>query len=207
MKETYSFIDPANQSHPIVNWVANWLLRMCCKVGDALTTAVRIFHPRGNSGQWREGALRGREVPRGGSVERPNKRQRCVRLRLYVCVGGWVGWSVCRRVLACARRCRVPQQTAAVWTRCMCSWEWMDGGGCGCVCVCDVWVACSRRCWSPQQMPAVYVCVYVSEVGWVRAWVGGWVRVHECACVGMYVGLIICVCLVCRGERCGFVCL
>jgi len=46
------------------------------KVGDTQVTAVRIFHPRGNSGQWREGALRGREVSRGGAAERPHKRQR-----------------------------------------------------------------------------------------------------------------------------------
>jgi tRNA pseudouridine13 synthase len=48
------------------------------KVGDA-PTAVRVFHPRGKSGAWREGALRGREQPMqrgGGGNERGAKRQR-----------------------------------------------------------------------------------------------------------------------------------
>jgi TruD family tRNA pseudouridine synthase len=48
------------------------------KVGDV--TAVRVFHPRGTAGAWREGALRGRDVGGGRdgqmSGERPAKRQR-----------------------------------------------------------------------------------------------------------------------------------
>ena len=48
------------------------------KVGDV--TAVRVFHPRGTAGAWREGALRGRDVGGGRdgqkSGERPSKRQR-----------------------------------------------------------------------------------------------------------------------------------
>ena len=43
-------------------------------------TAVRVFHPRGTAGAWREGALRGRDVGGGRdgqrSGERPAKRQR-----------------------------------------------------------------------------------------------------------------------------------
>lgn len=43
--------------------------------GDAQATAVRVFHPRGNAGAWREGAIRGRDVQKQGD-SRPAKRQR-----------------------------------------------------------------------------------------------------------------------------------
>jgi hypothetical protein len=51
-----------------------------CEVGggaskDAQATAVRVFHPRGDAGAWREGALRGRDVQKQGD-KRPAKRQR-----------------------------------------------------------------------------------------------------------------------------------